>query len=151
MPEQLIAIAGLWFFVACIAAFASVFVEQAGAARSPDEEGERKHGAVALMLMLISLLTPGLLLLHGFFLTAAVDMVARVWIMAAPIAAVLLGSIAGAIFGAVARGAAPAMRKLALALGVAALALTLFATSPSIVALVNGLQDGVLELPVRAV
>jgi hypothetical protein len=151
MPEQLIAIAGLWFFVACIAAFTSVFVEQAGAARAPDEEGERKHGAIALMLMLISLLTPGLLLLHGFFLTAAVDTLLRIWIMAAPIAAILVGSILGAVLGAVARNTAPVMRKLALPLGLAALALTLFATSPSIVALVNGLQDGVLELPVRPV
>jgi hypothetical protein len=150
MPEQLIATAGVWFFAACAAAFAAVFVEQAGAARSPEEDGERK-GAASLMLMLASLLTPGLLLLHGFFLTAAVDTLLRIWIMAAPIAAILLGSIFGAMFGAVARGAAPAMRKLALPLGLAALALTLFATTPSIVALVNGLQDGVLELPVRPV
>ena len=150
MPEQLIATAGVWFFAACAAAFAAVFVEQAGAARSPEEDTERK-GAAAMMLMLASLLTPGLLLLHGFFLTAAADTLARIWIMAAPIAAVLLGSIAGAIFGAVGRGAAPAMRKLALPLGLAALGLTLFAAMPSIVALVNGLQDGVLELPVRPV
>jgi hypothetical protein len=151
MPEPLIATAGIWFFAACAAAFASVFVEQAGAARSPEDEGERKGGAVALMLMLVSLLTPGLLLLHGFFLTAAVDTLLRIWIMAAPVSAILLGSIFGAILGAVARGTAPAMRKLALPFGLAALALTLFATSPSIVALVNGLQDGVLELPVRPV
>jgi hypothetical protein len=148
MPEQLIATAGLWFFAACAAAFASVFVEQAGAARSPEEDGERK-GAAALMQMLASLLTPGLLLLHGFFLTAAVDTLLRVGVMAAPVAAVMFGSILGAILGAIARDAAPVMRKLALPLGLAALALTLFATSPSIVALVNGLQDGILELPVR--
>jgi hypothetical protein len=151
MPEQLIAIAGLWYFAACVAAFASVFVEQSGAARSPDEEGERKHGAVALALMLVSLLTPGLLLLHGFFLTAAVDSLLRIWVMAAPVAAILLGSIFGAIFGSIARGAVPTMRKLALPLGLAALALTLFATMPSIVAFANGLQDGILELPVRPV
>jgi hypothetical protein len=150
MPEQLIATAGIWYFVACAAAFAAVFVEQAGAARSPDEDSERK-GAAALVLMLASLFTPGLLLMHGFFLTAAVDTLLRIWIMAAAVAAILLGSILGAIFGAVARGAAPTMRKLALPLGLAALALTLFATSPSIVALVNGLQDGVLELPVHPV
>jgi len=151
MPEQLIATAGIWFFAACAAALASVFVEQAGAARSPEEDGERKSGAAALMLMLVSLLTPGLLLLHGFFLTAAVDTLLRIWVMAAPVAAIMLGSILGAVFGAVARGAVPVMRKLALALGLAALALTLFATMPSIVALANGLQDGILELPVRPV
>jgi hypothetical protein len=150
MPAQLIATAGVWYFAACAIAFGSVFVEQAGAARSPEDDGERK-GAAALMLMLASLLTPGLLLLHGFFLTAAVDSLLRIWIMAAPVAAIVLGSMFGAILGAVARNAVPAMRKLALPLGLAALALTLFATSPSIVALVNGLQDGVLELPVRPI
>lgn len=150
MPEQLIAAAGIWYFAACAAAFAAVFVEQAGAARSPEEDGETKSAA-KLMLMLASLLTPGLLLVHGFFLTAATDAPLRIWIMGAPIAAVLLGSLFGAILGAVARGAAPAMRRVALPLGLAALALTLFATSPSIVALVNGVQGGVLELPVRPV
>jgi ABC-type thiamin/hydroxymethylpyrimidine transport system permease subunit len=150
MPEQLIATTGVWYFAACVVAFAAVFVEQAGAARSPEEDAERR-GAAGLMLMLASLLTPGLLLLHGFFLTAAVDTLLRIWIMATPVAAILLGSIFGAVFGAVARGAAPTMRKLALPLGLAALALTLFATSPSIVALANGVQDGVLELPVRPV
>jgi hypothetical protein len=150
MPEQLIETAGIWFFAACIAAFAAVFVEQAGAARSPEEDGETKSAA-KLMLMLASVLTPGLLLVHGFFLTAATDTMLRVWLMGVPIAAVLLGSLLGAIMGAAARGAAPFMRKLALPLGLAALALTLFATTPSIVALVNGLQDGVLELPVRPI
>lgn len=150
MLEELIAIAGIWYFAACAVAFVSVFVEQAGAARSPEEDGERK-GAASLMLMSASLLTPGLLLLHGFFLTAAVETLLRISIMATPVAAILLGSILGAIFGAVARGAAPAMRKLALTLGLAALALTLFATLPSLVALANGLQDGLLELPVRPV
>jgi hypothetical protein len=148
MPGQVIAIAGVWFFIACAAAFAAVFVEQAGAARSPEEDGAHKPAA-SLMLMLASLLTPGLLLLHGFFLTASVDAMLRIWVMAAPIAAVLVGSILGAVFGALARGAAPTMRRLALPLGLAALALTLYATSPSIVALANGLEDGILELPVR--
>jgi len=145
MPEQLIATAGIWFFVACAAAFASVFVEQAGAPRAPEEDGERK-GAAALLLMLASLLTPGLLLLHGFHVTAGADTLVRIWLMAAPVAAVLLGSLLGAIAGAIARGAAPTMRKLAAPLAVAALALTLYAASPSLVALVNGLQDGTIQL-----
>lgn len=150
MPEQLIETAGVWFFVACAFTFAAVFFEQAGAARSPEEDGERKP-AITIVLMLASLLTPGLLLLHAFFLTPGVDALLRAALMAAPIAAVLGGSLLGAIFGALARGAAPAMRKLAVPLGLAALALTLFAVSPSILALFNGLQDGVLELPVRPV
>jgi len=148
MPEQLIATAGIWFFAACAAAFAAVFVEQAGAARSPEEDGERKQ---SLILMLASLLTPGLLLLHAFFLTATVETELRIWLMAAPVAAILLGSLLGAIVGAIANGAAPTMRKLALPLGLIALALALFATYPSILALANGVQDGILELPVHPV
>jgi hypothetical protein len=150
MPEQLIATAGIWFFAACAAAFAAVFVEQAGAARSPEEDGERKQGAT-LILMFASLLTPGLLLLHGFFLTHGAEAELRIWLMAAPVASIIVGSLLGAIVGAIARGAAPTMRKLALPLGFVALALTLFATSPSIVALVNSLQDSQLELPVHPV
>ena len=149
MPEQLIATAGVWFFAACAAQFVAVIVEQAGAARSPEEDGDRGR-AVMQALVLVSFLTVGLLLLHGFFLTAA-EATARTAIMTTPIAAMLLGSLLGAIFGALARGAAPALRKIALPIAIVALGVTLFAVSPSIVALVNGLQDGVLELPVRPV
>jgi hypothetical protein len=150
MPEQLIATAGVWFFAACFAAFVTVFVEQAGAVRSPEEEGETKRAA-AIIAFLASLLTPGLLLLHGFFLTATSDVSLRAILMSTPIAAILLGSLLGAIVGALARGTAPTMRKLALPLSLIALGLTLFATMPSIVALANALQDGVLELPVHPV
>lgn len=149
MPEQLIATAGIWFFAACVAQFIAVFVEQAGAARSPEEDGERKRAAMQA-LVLVSFLTIGLLLIHGMFLTAA-NTDYRAAVLAAPIAAMLLGSLFGAILGALARGVAPMMRRVALPIAVAALALTLFAVSPSIVAVVNSVQAGVLELPVHPV
>ncbi len=150
VQQQLIVTAGLWYFAACLLQFVAVFVEQAGAARSPEEEGERRTAA-GLMLTLASLLTPGLLLLHGFFLTVGADAAVRVGILAAPIAALLLGALLGAMLGAAARGVAPAMRKAVLPLGLMALAITLYATSPSLVALANSLRDGMLELPVRPV
>lgn len=146
MPEQLIATAGLWYFAACVAVFVAMFVEQAGAARSPEEDSERKRGAM-LALMLATFATVGLLLLHGYFLTTAADEALRFEIVAAPIAATMPGSLFGAIFGAAARGAAPTMRKLALPFVLVALALTLYAALPTIVALANGLR----ELPVRPV
>jgi hypothetical protein len=135
MPEQLIATAGLWYLAACIAVFVAMFIEQAGAARSPEEDSERKR-AVMLVLLLATFATVGLLLLHGIFL-AAEDEGIRFAILAAPIGAMMLGSLFGAIFGAVARGAAPTMRKLALPLVLVALALTLYAAAPTIVALAN--------------
>ena len=144
MLEELIATAGVWFFAACGAVFAAMFVEQAGAARSPEEDSERKRSAM-LVLMLASLLAPGLLLLHSFYLTAD-DPSPRVALMAVAIAATLLGSMTGAVFGALTRGAAPTMRKLALPLVLVALALATYAALPSIVALVH-----TLELPVRPV
>jgi hypothetical protein len=149
MPEQLIATAGAWFFAACAAQFVAVIIEQAGAARSPEEDGDRKR-AVMQTLVLVSFVTIGLLLLHGFFLTAA-DATARTLVMAAPIAAMLLGSLLGAILGALVRGAAPAMRKLALPVALVALAVTLYAALPTIVALAHALQSGALELPVHPV
>lgn len=139
MPEQLIAIAGLWYFAACVAVFVATFVEQAGAARSPEEDSERKRGSM-LALTLATLVTVGLLLLHGFFRTASVETL-RVEMLAAPIAAMMLGSLFGAIFGAIARSAAPVMRKLALPFVLVALALTLYAALPTIVALANGLRE----------
>lgn len=148
MPEQLIATAGAWFFIAIAAQGVAAFVEQAGAPRSPQEDPQRKR-MVTLVLMLASLLGPGLLLLHGFLLTAQVTQLLRIELMAAPVLAILLGSLFGAIFGALVPGAAALMRTLALPVALIALAITLYVASPSIVALANGLQAGAVELPVR--
>jgi hypothetical protein len=150
MPEQLIATAGVWFFAACAADFVAMFVEHAGAPRSPEEDAERKRAAL-LALMLASLATTALLILQGFFLTTTAETLLRAAIVAAPIAAMLLGSLLGAVAGAVVRSAAPTMRTLALPLVLVAFALTLYAASPSIVALANSIQHGELELPVHPV
>lgn len=141
MFESLIGIVGIWFFAAVAAEALAVFVEQAGAARSPEEEGP-KNGATALLALVLTLLTPGLLLAHGFLATHEQDQTLRVIAMGAPIAAVLLGSLLGAIFGALARPAAPAMRALALPLDLAAFAVTVYATLPSIRLLLEAAQTG---------
>jgi hypothetical protein len=141
MFADLIQIAGLWFLAAIALEALAIFVEQAGAARSPEDD-HRRHRAVSLLAFLLALGTPSLLIAHGFFATQAQDQTLRAIAMGAPIAAVLLGSLLGAIFGAVAKGAASTMRKLALPLDLAAFALAIYATLPSIRTLIGAAQNG---------
>ena len=136
MLETLIQTVGLWFFVAVAMEALAVFVEQAGASRSPDDDGP-KHGGLALLALVLTIVTPGLLLAHGFLATEGADQTLRVLAMSAPVAAVLVGALFGAIFGAAAKGAAPIMRKLALPLDLAAFAVTIYATLASIQMLLN--------------
>lgn len=141
MFANLIETVGLWFLVACALEALAVFVEQAGAARSPDDDHPRS-GAITLTAFMLSLLTPGLLLAHGFLATREADQTLRVFAMGAPIAAVLIGALAGAILGAAARGAAPTMRKLALPLDLGAFSVAILATLPSIRILLEAAQTG---------
>jgi hypothetical protein len=147
MFASVIQLAGLWFLIACTAEALAVFVEQAGSARSPDDEAPRR-GAVAPIAFLLSLLTPGLLLAHGFLITRDAEQSLRVIAIGAPIAAVLVGALLGAMFGAVAKAAAPAMRTLALPLDLIAFALAIYATLPSIRILIEAAQnEGVTLVP----
>jgi hypothetical protein len=68
MLSSLIQVMGPWFLAAIALEAVAVFAEQWGAVRSPDEE-VRKHGALALLALVLSLLTPGLLLAHGYITT----------------------------------------------------------------------------------
>jgi hypothetical protein len=142
MFADLIAASGLWFLIAAVLLGVTVFVEQAGAARSPEEEGERKHGAMGVVLGILALLTPGLLLAHAFLTTHEASDIIRIAALAAPIAAVLLGALLGAIFGAMAASAGAAMRKAAPILALAGFAVTMFATLPSIRVLLDAAQNG---------
>jgi arginine exporter protein ArgO len=136
MLGMLIQAVGLWFLVAVALEAAAVFVEQWGASRSPDDEA-RKHGALALLAFVLTLLTPSVLLAHAFFATQAGDQSVRVIAMVAVIVAILAGALVGAILGASARGAAPLMRKLALPFDVLAFAAAIFAALDTIRALVG--------------
>jgi len=141
MLETLIQTVGPWFLVAVALEAAAVFVEQWGAARSPDEEPP-KHNALALLALVLTLVTPGLLLAHGFLATHDADQTIRVLAMSAPVAAILFGALLGAIVGAVARSAAPTMRKLALPLDLVAFLVTVFAALSSIRMLIEAAQNG---------
>ncbi|MEZ6024086.1 MAG: hypothetical protein R3C16_11890 [Hyphomonadaceae bacterium] len=140
MLTELIASAGLWFLVACAAEFVAVFVEQASAARTPEEDTER-NGFVSLLRLAVALLTPGLLLAHAFLVTRDAEFL-RIVAMGAPIAAMILGALLGAMFGALARFAAAALRLITLPLALGTLALTIFATLPSIRVLIEAAQNG---------
>lgn len=142
MFANLINVVGLWFVIACALEALAVFVEQAGAVRSPDEEDGRKQSASALIAFLLSLLTPGLLLAHGFLATHEQDQTLRALAMGLPVVAVLLGALLGAIFGAMARGAAPLLRKLALPLDLAAFGVAIYASLSSIQQLIGAAQNG---------
>lgn len=133
MLGQLIASVGLWFLVAVALETAAVFVEQWGASRSPDDDGPKRSG-LALLALVLTILTPGLLLLHAFVATEQTQDV-RLIAMSAPVAAILVGALLGAIVGAAARGLAPTMRKLALPLDILAFAVTIFATLASLQAI----------------
>lgn len=135
MLGTLIQTVGIWFLVAVALEALAVFVEQWGAARSPDDEAP-KHNALALLALVLTLITPGLLLAHGFLRTEGGDQTIRVLAIGAPIAAILVGALLGAIVGSAARGLAPTMRKLALPLDLIAFAVTIYATLASIQALI---------------
>jgi hypothetical protein len=148
MLATLFQTAGLWFVVACALEAIATFVEQAGAARSPDEDAERR-GFAALAILAVTTLTPGLLFAHGFLSTHGADTMLRIWAMGAPAAAMIGGALLGGVFGALARGAAPYMRRVALPAGIAALVVTIYATMPSIATLAAAARTGVVELPVQ--
>ncbi len=134
MLGTLIQAVGLWFFVAVAAEAIAVFVEQWGAARSPDDDAP-KNGALALLTLVPTVATPGLLITHAFMATTGAEQTIRVLAIGSPIVAILIGALFGAMAGAAARGAAPLMRKLALPLDLVALLATLFAALSTIQAL----------------
>lgn len=146
MLEALIQIVGPMFLAAVALEAVSVLAEQWGSARSPDEEAP-KHGALALLALLLTIVTPGLLLAHGYIATHAGNETLSVIAIGLPIAAVLVGALAGAILGAAARGAAPLMRKLALPLDIAAFAVTIYATLSTIQLLIQAAQNGGVVTP----
>lgn len=141
MLGALIQAVGLWFLVAVTLEALAVFTEQWGAARSPDEEAP-KHGALALLALLLTIVTPGLLLAHGFISTRGMEQSLFVIAVGAPIVAVLAGSLFGAIMGAIAKGAAPLMRQLALPLDILAFGVAIYATLASIRVLIEAAQNG---------
>lgn len=141
MFTDLMEAVGVLFLAAVALEFVAVFAEQAGAARSPDDEPV-KRGPAAALLALSALLTPGLLLAHGFLSTHDSDSGLRIWAMGAPVAAMIGGALIGAAAGAVAPAAAPFMRRASLVLGLTALAVTIGATWPSIQVLIEAAQNG---------
>lgn len=147
MVETIAALTGVWFLIAVAAEFAAVAVEQAGAPRAPSEEPARP-GFPGMVLALASLLTPGVLLIHAFVVTASAGDGVRMAAMALPVAAMILGAIVGAVAGLAARPARVMLRMAAIVFALGALILALAASWPSLRIVVDAAQNGwVIEAP----
>lgn len=146
MLEALIQIVGPMFLAAVALETVAVLAEQWGAARSPDEEAP-KHNVLALLALVLTILTPGLLLAHAYVSTHGQDQTLLVIAVGLPLAAVIVGALLGAILGAAVKGAAPLMRKLALPLDIAAFAVTVYATLTTVQVLIQAAQNGGVVAP----
>jgi len=134
-------------FVTAVAALAlGVFVEQAGAALrfTPDEKPPEGLGAFALMV--VTALSPGLLLVHAFIVTMSAPDGARAAAMGLVIAAVIVGAIAGRLAGGAWQSGARFMRAAALPVNVVALLLAVYTSRPSLAALYDLLTTGQARL-----
>ena len=137
MLESLVQAAGVWFLAAVALQFAAALCEQAGAARSPEDDRPRGRW-LTLALAVAALATPALLLGRAYAVTADAEAMTRLWLMGAPLAAMLGGGLVGGVAGVFVQGLAPALRGLGAALALGALALAAYAAWPSLVALNPG-------------
>jgi len=140
MAAILTGLAGFWFTAALGAAFLSATVEQASAPRAPHEEPSRP-GLGSFLIGLASFLTPILLLLHAYLITAGQPDTVRFSMMALPVVAVLAGSFVGALSGLALRPARIVIRMAAIVFALGALIVTLIATAPSLETTLTALQN----------
>jgi hypothetical protein len=131
--DELAANAGDLWFLALIGAF---FVMICESAKPKPAEGESRAGpqGFALLVMILSLLTPLLLFLHAF-LTASGALIA---IVAAIGGAIIVSAIVGWIIGAAAPDFGRSLHRAAPYLAVVVFALTLYVTWESVFTFVNG-------------
>lgn len=141
MLASLIDVAGLAFIIAVGVEALAVFVEQLGAVRSPDDD-EPRRGAITAVLAMAAIVTPGLLVAHGFLSTAQAQEHIRVIATASPVVAIIGGALLGAIIGQFLRGAGVAIRRIAPAFSVAALIAAAIAALPSASQLIEAAQNG---------
>ncbi|MCX7358903.1 MAG: hypothetical protein NT015_12285 [Alphaproteobacteria bacterium] len=127
--DALISTAGLGYFVAVAAVFIAALIAKAGAARAPNEEPTRP-GFVMASLAFASALTPAVLALYGYSITAETGQ--RIVLMAAPIVAGFLGSMVGALIGLVTRDARVMFRMASIVAGFAALIVALGVVLPRV-------------------
>jgi len=127
MLDALIAIAGPGYFAAVAAVFVAALIAKPGAARAPNEEPARR-GLVMSLLAFASALTPGVLALYGYLVTA--DTSQRIILMALPIVCGFLGSLTGALIGLVTRDARAMFRMASIVAGFGALILAVGVAAP---------------------
>jgi hypothetical protein len=151
MIDALVGTTGPWFLAAITLEFLAVAAEQMGAAWKPPGEEKRGEGFGGFALLVVTTLTPAMLLVHGFFLTVDGAQATRVAALGLVIGAVLVGAIGGRSLGAGWQGGARTARGLTLPLGLAAFALAIYVTHPSLGALVDLASGRAIQLPVRPI
>ncbi len=149
-PAVLAAFVGLAFLAAVAAEGFAIFVEQTAAGAKKAESDPPASAVGGAVQGIVSMVAPGLLLLHGYFVTVGrPDLVAGA--VGLPVAALVVGAILGRISGAVAQPLAHAFRPLALPAALLGFAIVVWATWPSIQVLLALLSGSAATLPVQPV
>lgn len=133
LVDQLVASAGDLWFVALIGQF---FVMVCESAKPKPEDGEDRGGprGFALLVMILSLLTPLLLFLHAFLSGSG----ALIAVVIAIFGAVLTATIVGWIIRAAIPGVARTLNRAAPILAVPVFLLALYVSWETVFAFING-------------
>jgi hypothetical protein len=126
----------LWF----LAVVGSFFVMVCEAAKPKPREGESKAApeGFALLVMILSLITPLLLFFHAF-LTASGALIAIIALIGGSI---IVSAVIGWIIGAAAPGVGRTLNRAAPLMALAAFALTFYVTWRSVYGFLNGFVTG---------
>lgn len=137
---------GTFFLIATGAQALGVYVEQAGAAVrfARDQKPPESLGSFALMV--VTTMSPALLLLHAYFMTVPAPGQPRVLAISLVIASVIVGAIVGRLVGMAWQSGARFMRGAALPINIAALVLAIYATRPTLTGLYDLFTTGHMRL-----
>ncbi|MES1197159.1 MAG: hypothetical protein ABUL55_00910 [Pseudomonadota bacterium] len=138
--HQFITTLGPLWVAAVGAEFLTVFAESWGSLRVKDVEDEDKRPGFGRFVAGAAAVTaPLVLFTHGVFVTIALSPTLSLLAAGAVIGSVLVGSLLGWLFGAIAKPAAPTLRFLAAPLSFVAVVLALIAAWPSMPLIMHGL------------
>jgi hypothetical protein len=142
----MVSVTGLLFAIAVAALAFGAYVEQAGAAAqfAPDEKPPESLGAFALMVM--TTLSPGMLLAHAYFITTPAPGQPRVLAISLVVAAVVVGAIVGRLVGGAWQGGARFMRAASLPVNIAVFVVAVYTAWPTLTGLLDLFTTGRMRL-----